>query len=101
MSEVTKTTVFTSGPLEVRDLDRTDVQIYDATDNLLASMQPYGGIPEMRANAHLFAAAPELLRALRLWVNRYETLAETNPELGFEPEITIAREAIAKTRGTK
>ena len=48
-------------------------------------------MPEMEANAHLVAAAPELLYAL-------ESIVEMNPELPMGM-IEAADDAIAKARG--
>lgn len=60
-------------------------------------------LPEAAANARLIAAAPDLLEALRAFVDRYVELVNCgdcghwNPE--EETEVITARAAIAKAEG--
>lgn len=57
---------------------------------------------EARANAHLIAAAPELLDALQWWVERLEnpaTVSESEATAVMTEALYKARAAIAKATG--
>ncbi|WP_240090838.1 hypothetical protein [Proteus mirabilis] len=66
-------------------------------DDLVASVYPmhYENAEEMKANAHLISAAPELLQALQLIVNYHD---DGNEGLHRE-DLEMARKAIAKALG--
>ncbi len=54
--------------------------------------------PEADANARLIAAAPELLAALKLFMEQYDIAGDEGR--GSRPEIAAARAAIAKATDT-
>lgn len=54
---------------------------------------------EIRANAHLIAAAPDLLHAARLIVEGYDEWIDSRGSLPSENTIGLARAAIAKAEG--
>lgn len=51
-----------------------------------------------RETARLFAASPDLLRAVRMLV-KYETCRDPNRGALFTPALTVAQNAIAKAEG--
>ncbi|MBI6188699.1 hypothetical protein JEP98_05935 [Providencia rettgeri] len=66
-------------------------------DDLVASVYPmhYENAEEMKANAHLIAAAPELLQALQLIISYHD---DGNVGLYYE-DLALARKAIANASG--
>ncbi len=55
--------MYTKGGLQVTEYDGK-VQIYDKDDRILARLID-GSYEELRANAHLFAASPDMYEALK------------------------------------
>ena len=91
----------TPGPWEakvpgtiVAHSDKCVVRGEDSVIDWVATVQ-VSNMPAWRANAHLIAAAPELLEALRGIVDSFETC----PENLHSELFTAARAAIAKAEG--
>lgn len=69
--------------------------LIESKGEVIATISPIGSVPEQMANAKLFAAAPDLLQALKDCVERMEELQKhTNYPLAW-PRVQ-AMEAIKK-----
>jgi hypothetical protein len=94
-------TKHTPGPWHVDEDDRPGMSwnrhIYSsATDHAVCFMAHSGGVDAERdkATAHLIAAAPELLDALRAYVREHQNLLEghsTTPTLMADAEAAIQK----------
>ncbi len=67
----------------------------DDSNFVICELQNPGNRQELRDNANLIAAAPDLLEALEALVNDYNDYAYLPPNANYD----IAKQAIAKARG--
>lgn len=96
----------TPGPWEVVRSWRGELEPFDAKNDhhLLSSESPLP-LEEREANAHLIAAAPELLEALEALMAAYESYARDQEYEGnrWQPEYDEnyqqAKKAVAKAKG--
>lgn len=100
-------TEHTPGPWCWDDNDALPWTDYDKTDHAPYLINANGRIvmsgDDIRinnaANAHLIAAAPDLLEALEAMLFSFEELAKVIKPLSSDPVIVSARAAIAKVKG--
>lgn len=92
--------VSTKGPLDCLKPTRENCFEVESDDSAYWVAQVLKVFGEGEANAHLIAAAPELLEALTV-LYEYEA-RRSSPDTRYESAMmTRAREAIAKAQGTK
>ena len=89
---MTTTTQHTPGPWKVSDKRDADCSVVTSPTGPVAKTYWTQNVPEMRANAHLIAAAPELLAALKALEGSFE---KHRPKTMWD----AARAAIAKAEG--
>lgn len=85
------------GPWKVTGYENLTVNSPKGNTIVAAPGSDTGSLPELKANAALIAAAPELLEALQIMVVSAEYMAEKG--LPFPAGIERARAALAKARG--
>lgn len=86
---------YTEGEWQITEHDGK-VRIYDIWDRILAKLVD-GGYEELRANAHLIAAAPKMYEALEFLLTgkREDGRYDKHDAAGF---IKIAEEALAEIK---
>ena len=97
----------TPGPWCWDDKDALPWTDYDKTDHMPYLINANGSIvmsgEDIRinnaANAHLIAAAPDLLAALKVMLFAFEELAKVIKPLSSDPVVVASRAAIAKAEG--
>lgn len=95
-------TAYTPGPWKCSSAkfpDDHDVQEYGDTGAFYLVDTQDGGMPISLANAHLIAAAPEMLEALELLLAFTRIYGAEEVRNDFGSLITKANDAIAKAKG--
>ena len=84
-------------PGSIRVWDKNHYMVSDI--GIRRNINDHGEGPEELGNAHLIAAAPELLAMVQHALNRLESIHETHPDLCLDDDMAQLRAVISEATG--